>query len=68
MMAIHPNQVEIINESFSITDQQLVWSQRVVEAFDANPDVGVVGLDGIMLDKPHYVQAKRMIERAAAYR
>lgn len=68
MMAIHPNQVDIINEEFSITDEQLVWSQRVVEAFDASPDVGVVGLDGIMLDKPHYTQAKRMIERAGAYR
>ena len=68
MMAIHPNQVDIINEEFSISDEQLVWSQRVVEAFEASPDVGVVGLDGIMLDKPHYTQAKRMIERARAYR
>lgn len=68
MMAIHPNQIDIINEAFSITDEQLEWSQRVVEAFDASPDVGVVGLDGIMLDKPHYTQAKRMIERAKAYR
>ncbi|HIG44504.1 MAG TPA: CoA ester lyase [Gammaproteobacteria bacterium] len=66
MMAIHPNQVDIINEAFSITEEQLVWSQRVVEDFESNPDVGVVGLDGIMLDKPHYTQAKRMIERAAA--
>jgi citrate lyase subunit beta/citryl-CoA lyase len=68
MMAIHPNQVDIINEAFSITAEQLVWSQRVVDAFDSNPKVGVVGLDGIMLDKPHYTQAKRMIERAAMYR
>ena len=68
MMAIHPNQVDIINEEFSISEEQLVWSQRVVAAFEASPDVGVVGLDGIMLDKPHYTQAKRMIERAGAYR
>ena len=67
MMAIHPNQVDIINQAFSITEEQLVWSQRVVDAFEADPDVGVVGLDGIMLDKPHYTQAKRMIERAATY-
>lgn len=67
MMAIHPNQVDIINEAFSISAEQLQWSRRVVEAFDANPDLGVVGLDGIMLDKPHYTQAKRMIARAEAY-
>ncbi|HIE90027.1 MAG TPA: CoA ester lyase [Pseudomonadales bacterium] len=65
MMAIHPRQVDIINEAFSITEEQLIWSRRIVKAFDENPDVGVVGLDGIMLDRPHYLQAKRMIDRAA---
>ena len=67
MMAIHPNQVDIINRVFSVSEEQLVWSRRVVEAFEASPDVGVVGLDGIMLDKPHYTQARRIIERAQAY-
>ncbi len=67
MMAIHPNQVDIINEAFSISAEQLTWSQRVVAAFEASPDVGVVGLDGIMLDKPHYTQAKRIIARASVY-
>jgi len=67
MMAIHPNQVDIINESFSFTAEQLEWSRRVVEVFEANPDMGVVGLDGIMLDKPHYTQAQRMIARSKAY-
>ncbi len=67
MMAIHPNQVDIINESFSFTVEQLEWSRRVVEVFEANPDMGVVGLDGIMLDKPHYTQAQRMIARSKAY-
>lgn len=65
MMAIHPAQVDVINEAFSISEKELAWSLRVVEAFEANPDVGVAGLDGIMLDKPHYTQAKRIIARAA---
>ena len=52
--------------SFSISQSELTWSQRVIEAFDASPDIGVVGLDGIMLDKPHYTQAKRIVARAAA--
>lgn len=67
MMAIHPNQVDTINRVFSVGEKELDWSRRVVAAFDASPDVGVVGLDGIMLDKPHYTQAKRIIARAAAY-
>lgn len=67
MMAIHPNQVDTINRVFSVGEKELDWARRVVEAFESNPDTGVVGLDGIMLDKPHYTQAKRLIARAAAY-
>ncbi len=67
MMAIHPNQVDTINRVFSVGEKELDWARRVVAAFEANPDTGVVGLDGIMLDKPHYTQAKRLIARAAAY-
>ena len=67
MMAIHPNQVDTINRVFSVGEKELEWARRVVEAFDASPDTGVVGLDGIMLDKPHYTQAKRLIARAAAH-
>lgn len=66
MMAIHPNQVDTINRVFSVGEQELEWARRVVAAFEANPDTGVVGLDGIMLDKPHYTQAQRLIARAAA--
>lgn len=67
MMAIHPNQVDTINRVFSVGEKELDWARRVVEAFEASPDVGVVGLDGIMLDKPHYTQAKRLIARAASH-
>ena len=66
MMAIHPSQVDTINRVFSVGEKELEWSRRVVAAFEASPDVGVVGLDGIMLDKPHYTQAKRIIARAAS--
>jgi citrate lyase subunit beta/citryl-CoA lyase len=67
MMAIHPNQVDTINRVFSVGEKELDWARRVVAAFESNPDTGVVGLDGIMLDKPHYTQAKRLIARAAAH-
>lgn len=67
MMAIHPNQVDTINRVFSVGEKELDWARRVVAAFEASPDTGVVGLDGIMLDKPHYTQAQRLIARAAAY-
>jgi citrate lyase subunit beta / citryl-CoA lyase len=39
----------------------------VVAAFSASPGIGVVGLDGKMLDIPHLKQAERVLERAKAF-
>ena len=40
---------------------------RVTEAFAAQPDVGTVGLNGMMLDIPHLKQAQRVLARHAAH-
>ncbi len=66
MPAIHPNQIAAINEGFGVSEKELEWSRRVIAVFEDNPDVGVAGLDGIMLDKPHYTQAKKVVARAEA--
>ena len=63
-MAIHPAQVEVINSAFSITPDELEWAKKVVQAFADNPTSGVVGLDGVMLDRPHLRQAETLIARA----
>jgi citrate lyase subunit beta/citryl-CoA lyase len=34
-----------------------------VELFAANPDQGVIALDGRMLDRPHFLQAQRLLQR-----
>ena len=65
-MAIHPAQVDIINRAFSITPDELEWARKVVQAFADDPTSGVVGLDGVMLDRPHLRQAETIIARAAA--
>src|ERR1700720_3841032 len=50
---IHPKHVDIVNAAFMPTDDEIAWSERVIKAFDDNPDTGVVRLDGKMLDRPH---------------
>jgi citrate lyase subunit beta/citryl-CoA lyase len=65
-IAIHPDQVVPINEVFSPSKDEIAFAQRVVEAFSAEPGVGVVGLDGKMLDIPHLRQAEQVIARAAS--
>ena len=65
-IAIHPAQVAGINRSFSPSDADIAHARRVVDAFAAQPDIGTVGLDGMMLDIPHLKQAQRVLARHEA--
>lgn len=63
-MAIHPAQVEPINAGFMPSGDEVDFAKRVVEAFNADPGAGVVGLDGKMLDIPHLKAAQKTLELA----
>ncbi|MFC4173211.1 HpcH/HpaI aldolase/citrate lyase family protein [Microvirga sp. GCM10011540] len=63
-MAIHPAQVPVINEAFTPSEEALARAQAVIDAFKANPGAGVVGVGGEMLDRPHLLQAERLLKRA----
>lgn len=63
-MAIHPAQVAIINEVFTPSDADLAHARAVIAAFEQAGDVGVVALDGVMLDIPHLKQARALLARA----
>lgn len=60
-IAIHPAQVETINTAFTPSGQELAHARRLVDAFAAQPDAGVVGLDGLMYDIPHLKQARQTL-------
>jgi len=64
MLAIHPAQVEVINAAFEPSAEEIEHARRVVELFEQNPGVGAVGLDGKMIDRPHLVQAHRILHQA----
>ncbi len=63
-LAIHPAQVAVINTAFSPSEEEIAHARQVVELFAANPDAGTIGLDGTMLDRPHLLQAQRVLARA----
>ncbi|MFK8030441.1 MAG: CoA ester lyase [Gammaproteobacteria bacterium] len=63
MLAIHPNQVDSINAAFTPTSEEVDYAYKVIRAFDDNPGAGAIGLEGMMLDLPHLVQAKRVLQR-----
>jgi len=60
-LAIHPDQVGPINEAFIPGPAEVERAQRIIAAFDADPQAGVVSLDGQMIDRPHLVQARRIM-------
>ncbi len=64
-MAIHPAQVEIINEIFTPSHELIAKARAIVAAFEAEPKAGVIGLNGEMLDLPNLTKARRLL---AGYR
>jgi len=64
MMAIHPSQVGPINAAFTPAPEEVVRAQAIVDAFAANPDVGVLQVDGKMVDAPHLKQARHILSLA----
>lgn len=64
MLAIHPAQVDPINEAFTPSAEELTHARAVVQAFADHPGAGVVALDGAMLDRPHLVLAQRLLAEA----
>ncbi|HLO20715.1 MAG TPA: CoA ester lyase, partial [Sphingomicrobium sp.] len=57
--------VPIINAAFTPSDEEVQHAEEIVAAFEAQPDAGVLSIGGKMVDRPHLVQARRVLERAA---
>ena len=62
-LAIHPAQVAIINAAFTPSMDDIRHAEAIVAAFEAHPDAGVLSVGGKMVDRPHLVQARRVLER-----
>ena len=63
-LAIHPDQIAAINSAFAPTEAEREHARRVVAAFASAPSAGVVSLDGRMIDRPHLLQAQRVLAAA----
>lgn len=64
MMAIHPTQIPVINAAFTPSEAEIAHARAVVAAFEAEPEAGALQLDGTMIDRPHLVQARRILSQA----
>ena len=66
-VAIHPDQVAVINEAFAPSAEDVASAERVVAAFDKVGGVGTVGIDGKMFDIPHLKRARKLLELHRLY-
>ncbi len=61
-IAIHPDQVDIINDAYTPSAAEVAHAQRIVDAFAAQPGAGTLAIDGVMIDRPHLTQALRTLD------
>lgn len=64
MLAIHPSQVEVINQVFTPSEDEIIWAKRVIEGAKGAP--GAFRLDGRMVDAPVIAEAARIVEFCAS--
>ncbi len=60
-LCIHPTQVDIVNATFSPSDEDIVWARRILEASAGG---GAMRVDGHMVDAPVVQRARAMLARA----
>jgi citrate lyase subunit beta/citryl-CoA lyase len=61
MLAIHPAQVDVINQAFTPNADEIAAAQEIVDLFAANPGVGTIGYKGGMLDRPYLARAQTVL-------
>lgn len=65
-MLIHPAQIEAANRCFGPAEEALDEARRIVSAFadPATADLGVINMDGRMVERLHLEQARQLIALA----
>ena len=65
--AIHPAQIEIINNGFSPSSSELKYAQKIVDVYEeaARSGRGSSSLDGKVIDTPVVLRAKNVLKQAS---
>ncbi len=64
-LCIHPDQLLPAEAAFTPLLERVRWAAAVSALFAADPDAGVLTLDGKMLDRPHLKLAERILAAAS---
>lgn len=63
---IHPDQVDVVNEVFQPSADEIAYAKRLVAVYEEGRarGLGAVGMDGVMVDWPVYIRAKNLLDQA----
>ena len=61
MLAIHPDQVPVINAAFTPDEDEIAEAREIVRLFADNPGVGTIAGPKGMLDRPHLSRAHQTL-------
>ena len=61
MLAIHPDQVGVINAAFAPSEEELAEAQAIVALFAESPHAGTLQYNGRMIDQPHLRMARQLL-------
>ncbi len=69
-ITIHPNQIDVVNEHFSPSAEDVAEARRLVEAFAEAREQGLMAIsfEGKMVDVPHLTRAEKLLARDAQIR
>ena len=65
-LTIHPDQIPVVNEAFTPTEEAIAYARRLIEAFAEARREGrnAFRFEGQMVDAPHLTQAEALLARA----
>lgn len=65
-VVVHPKFLDVVNACYTPTEAQLAEARKVVNAFEAadKEGLGAIKVDGVMVDKPVYQRALRLLADA----
>lgn len=67
-LAIHPDQVAVINAAFMPSAEELAWARQIIAAFAAAAGTGAATLNGRMIDAVHLRTAQQLLDASDATR
>ena len=50
--------------AFVPSAEEIERARKIIAIFEKNPDVGAQGMDGEMIDRPHLLQARKILKMA----